>query len=269
MKKTILIGLLILGNFTSFAQNKKAEELLYKSVKKSNNFGELSNFLYKNKESVYSTEIIKQLYRICLKSNSYEHIDRLSNIILAIPIENWTEETIKYSKNISILKTNILYSKKIDKNISSIERFIEYFPNFPKDRVKKDLDSLLEIDKQNFKKAKITNTLNALNFYIKNNPDGKHLENANILKKELPVVKNLKAITNNNKIDIYFDINIIEANEYKFIGIENNIGIKMRHILNNVNTYKQSGRYKITWDVLKDTDALEGKVEFKVNVKAK
>jgi hypothetical protein len=229
---------------------------LYQETVSNWSYPGLYNFIKLHEKSIYYDKVIEKLFNVIVDSkNSYEY-KRFLNL-----------KRNKYTQQIrnKLEAYNNEKFAETEKTIKGYEDFIKYNKdNSNIERAKKELTNLLDKDKKAFEFAKNTNTFESYNNYLNYFPQGKFIGKVKILKSDLPLVSNIKAVANGNKIDIYFYVNI-ENTPYIYENITNSNGIAMNNIVGD-KTYIKSGNYRLTWDVLKDTDALEGNISFDISV---
>jgi hypothetical protein len=266
---------------------------LYRNSLKTNNFSTINSFLINNPESIYFNEGVEKLYDLMkFQKNTKDFV-----LFLQAPnrkdyeertINSWWQliadknEIKEYQLFIDNTPKNMytsLAKTKIDNKrfndvkginkISAYESFIKKHPDSQHlNEVETLLENLLIQDQQAFDAAKFINTIAAFDNYTIDNPYGKHHGLAKRLMEKLPIATKIKGVANGNKIDIHFHVYLRQKKQGNFVNITNDQGIIMQSISGDF-VYEKTGNYIITWDVLQDTDVLEGSIHFNIEINEK
>ena len=286
----------------AFNQIKKAEERIvflehraaYQSAVSSTmgygNYEPLFDFLRDNENSIYYDEGIDNLYKVTLNNNKVYYFKRFLNLNLskdykdAIYLKWWDlisksdsinqlEEFIKNTANPVLhdaakrrIEAVQFDSVKNQNTIKAYEKFLKEHPAHAyTEQVSSLLNDLLDKDRDNFESARYINSTQSYKKYLDDNPHGKFRQKARKKIEELPKVSNIVAKAIGSMIEISFYVTIEEFYTVKYLNISNDKNIPMQHLSGDFE-YTYSGQYSIIWNVLKDTNVLEGKVNFNIEL---
>lgn len=274
----------------AFLEHKKEYQAAVNSTMGYANYEPLFEFLRENKNSIYYDEGIDNLYKITLKKNTIYYFKKFLNLNLskdykdAIYLKWW--DLISKSDSINQLEefikntTNPVLHDAAKRRIETVQfdnikkvNTIKAYEKFLKDhpahayttQVSSLLNDLLDKDRDNFESARYINSIQSYEKYLNDNPHGKFRQDARRKIEELPKVSNIVAKAVGSMIEISFYVTIEEFYTVKYLNISNDRNIPMQHLSGDFE-YTYSGQYSIVWDVLQDTNALEGNVTFNIEL---